>query len=260
MRKALVIGIVVALAALGIAGENIEARIDRLLHRWTDGDDAARAGVAAETLALGEPAVAELYRRLARDRFDAGAPELGTRLSDGKQEPDTSRAIQVEVAVIRPAAGVPLPARPTLLAPEQGGRLIANGETVSAPSLVCYEGQRAHVMVSSQASYTRTFDARRQAVAATVSSGLMLDMRARGIEGTNRIALELRCVRAQLDGDAVSTLKTADGEIGMPTVTKRELAVTLPIEAGVPTAIALPGDEPLVLRVTAKRVELPDDR
>jgi len=255
MRKTLVTGIVVALAAVGIAEENLEARLDKLLYRWSKGDEATRAGVVAETHALGERAIAELYRRLARKNGRDMANELGTRLSAVELNPDSRLTVLVESAFTAPRAGVEFPERPTLLTAEQADHLTKDGEVTTAPSIVCYDSQRANLSITNEEKYTRTFDPRRRNVPGTVSSGVHLDVRPVLIEGTNRLSLELRCVRARVEGDAVPTLQTDEGEIGMPIVTKREFAVTLVVDSGEGVAIALPGKEPLVLRLTATRLK-----
>jgi len=255
-RLILQVVIVIGLATLAVAGEDISSRIDKLLHRWTQGDKAARAGVAAETNALGDEAIAELYRRLARNSLDFQGHELGATFSNAPKNPLSGRMVQAEVRFYTPAEDTKIPQRPTLLTAEQLARMIKDAEVISAPSLTVYDGQRANVSVTNQRSYTRTIDPRRRAVKGTVSTGLMLEMRPRLIEGTSGISLEVRCVFAELDGDAVPTLKTPAGEIGMPSVLKREFAVTLTIESGDSVALSLPGEKPLVLTLRTTRIEM----
>jgi len=255
MRKTLVLGIVIGSAAFAFAEEDVGARIDKLLARWMRGDKATRAGVVAETHALGEIAIADLYRRLAKNSFDFPASELGARLSSVTLVPDPKRTILVETSFVTPGVDARLPQRPTLITAEQADRLAKGGELMTAPSLVCYDGQRANVTISDQKSYTRTFGPRRHAVQGIVQSGLALEIRPRLIEGTKNISVELRCIRAALDGDSVPTLKTTDGEIGIPSVTKHEFAVTLTIESGKSATIVLPGEKPVILRLRVTRLE-----
>lgn len=255
MRRTLVLGIVIAFAAVGIAEQDIEARIDKLLGRWTRGDKATRAGVVAETHALGERAIADLYRRLAKNSFEFPANELGARFSSVNLVPDPKRTVLVETSFVTPGADARLPDRPTLITAEQADRIAKGGKVLTAPSIVCYDGQRANVQITNQKTYTRTFDPRRQAVEGTVHSGISLEIRPRLIEGTKTLSLEVRSIRAVLDGETVPTLKTAEGEVGIPIVTKREIAVTLTIESGESAAVVLPGKEPVMLRLKVTRLE-----
>jgi hypothetical protein len=256
MRKALVlaIGIGIAVAAAAVAEENMQARIDRLIARWAHGDAAAQAGVAAETRALGDAAITELYRRLARESRDFPGPELGTGFSSAPEVLDAERLVNLEVRIATPAANAVMPKHATLLGAEAAAALLKDADEISAPQLTTYDGQRANISISNQQSYTRTIDGDRNAVAGTVQSGLMLEVRPRLIDKTNRLSMELRCVRAELDGE-IPEIDTAEGRIGAPVITKREFAITLVVESDQSVALALPGTEPLLLRIKAVRLE-----
>lgn len=255
MRKLLVIGIVLGAAAIGIAEEDVSARIDKLILRWTLGDAASRAGVAAETHALGDRAIAELYQRLARSTFDFVGPEMGATFSRAERLPNTKRMIMAEVEFVEPKKGAELPQRPTLLDPEQAARLMRAGQTVAAPKLTVYDGQRANASINNRHAYTRTIDSRRRTVKGSVQTGLMVEMRPQLVEGTRSISIELRCIRAKLDGGSVPTLSTTAGEVGMPFVTKREFALTLTVESGEWITLAFPGDKPVILRIRTTRLQ-----
>ena len=68
------------------------------------------------------------------------------------------------------------------------------------------------------------------------------------------MSLELRYVESKLEGE-IDTVKTAEGSIGMPMVTKREVAITLRIPNGTSVALAVPGAEPILLAVKATGIK-----
>ena len=46
-------------------------------------------------------------------------------------------------------------------------------------------------------------------------------------------------------------MKTPDGDVGMPMVSKREVAITVRVPNGKSVALAVPGKEPMLLTIKA---------
>lgn len=255
MRKSIAVLGLIALSTVALAESDLGARIDQLLHRWTRGDAAARTGVAAETRALGDEAIGELYRRLAWRNWDFPAPTLGARISDSNEAPQAGPVVNVEVKFATPEKGAELPKGQTLLPADIAARLIENGDVISAPRLTVYNGQRANVSVVKQHSYARTYDRAGVEVQGVAREGDVLEMRPHVLDGGQRISLELRWERSELVGD-VASVETREGSIGAPTTLKREFAITLIVDSGKPVTLAIPGGRPMLLMVTATAVEL----
>ncbi|MHC4955378.1 MAG: hypothetical protein ACYTGZ_16115 [Planctomycetota bacterium] len=255
-KLALASALVIALSALGFAAEDIGARIDRLLHRWTKGDAAARTGVAAETRALGDEAIGDLYRRLARKSFDFPAPEIGVTFSEAGEPPTMKDLVNVEVRFVTPQEGAKLPARAGIVEPEKAAALIKAGSMLSAPRLTVYDRQRANVSVITQKQYVRTIDAANQPIKGTVQEGLVLELRPQILSGGKFISVEMRCLRSDLDGE-IAEIEAVGGKIGAPVVIKREFAVTIVVESGAETVLFVPGDKPLLVQVKVRRIDVP---
>jgi len=255
MKRTIATLALIVLASAAFANEDLGARIDRLLHRWTAGDVAARTGVAAETRALGDEAISELYRRLARRNWDFPAPALGARFSKSKDTPRKGAVVNTEVKFVTPAEGVAMPEGKTLLPDAFAKEMVKMGTVISAPRLTIYDGQRANVSLIKQQTYARTFDRDGAEVRGMASEGTVLEIRPRLLDGGKRISLELRWEQSELIGE-IAQIKTREGTVGAPTTLKREFAVTLVVESGKPVTLAVPGGKPMLLVVTATAIEL----
>ena len=246
--------IVMALATAVLAGESMEARVDGLVERWRDGDEAARAGVIAETLALGEQAVAGLYRRLGAVVPDFPAGDPGVAMADQGEARPSDRVVTLEFGIHRPK--VAIAADTCLLAPAQIAALEGNLETMSAPRLTVYDGQRANISILDQRTYVRARGTGGEPVSGTVRSGLVLEARARIVgEG---ISLELRWVAARLQ-EPLARIETDRGFVELPEVMKRETAVTLDLESGGRRVLLVRNwadGQPMLLEMRATVIEL----
>jgi hypothetical protein len=218
---------VMALATAVLAGESMEARVDGLIDRYRDGDEAARTGVIAETQALGELAVAELYRRLVDSVQDQPAGDPGVVMTSEHDTRRSDRVITLDFGFLRPQGEVD--ADTCLLGPAQIAALEGKVESLSAPRLTVYDGQRANISILDQKTYVRTRAPGGEPVTGTVRSGLVLEVRA-GIVGDG-VSLELRWVAARLR-EPLARIDTDRGFVELPEVMKRETAVTLDLESG----------------------------
>ena len=247
---------ILLVATVAGAGDGMTRRMDELVARWKNGDEAARAGVLAETKALGDRALAELFRRLGQPRRDFPARDPGVDMAPSAGE-SSDRLVALEVRFAEPN-------RPGLLAIEKT-RLLDQVEeaslegkvrTISAPRLTCFDGQRANISILERLEYAKTFDADRKVVMGAVQTGLVLGALPRIVGKT--VTLELRFVETKLKRPLVK-LATRDGEIEMPELVKRETALTLKFEDGGRATLALKRDgdaPPLVLALHAKIVKL----
>ncbi|MHC4937732.1 MAG: hypothetical protein ACYTHK_02030 [Planctomycetota bacterium] len=245
MKSAL--GLVLLVAGFAAAENNMHARVGDLIERWIRGDKATRAGVVAETGALGEDAIAELYAQIGRERLDFRGGDPGVVFESAKDEPDQSKLVSMEFAFIRPGNKEAMPQRPEILGVEHRAILLAGCEKISAPRLTAYNGQRCHISLLNERSYVRTRE-NGKPVAGALQTGRIVDVRPKA-DG-EFASLELRYVETRLDGKLAS-IKSGDGEIGLPLLNKRELAVTLRIKSGESLTLAIPGTEPLLLQVKA---------
>ena len=198
MKYRLAFVLVAGIAAWAVAKENtakedVLARTTKLVERWVSGDKAARAGVVAETHALGEPAIAELYRRLGANRLDFPGIDPGVVMSKAEETPDWSHVVNIEVAFVTPPKDAQLPEKPTVLDAEQRKLWLERGERVSAPRLTAYNGQRCNVTVLRENGYVRTVD-KGEPVAGAVRTGLMVEMRPRYDVAARAVELELRYI------------------------------------------------------------------
>lgn len=239
------------------AGEELAKRVDELVTRWKQGDEAARAGVLAETKALGDPVLAELFRRLGRPARAVPAPDPGVEMAPAGAVEPSDRLVALEVRFAEPTRPGQLAIAETrLLDPVEEAALEGKVRTVSAPRLTCYDGQRANISILERLEYVKTFDADRKVVTGTVQTGLVLGALPR-IVGKS-VTLELRLVETKLKRPVVK-LATSDGEIEMPELIKRETGLTLKLEDGGHAALALKrvGDSPpLMLALHARIVKL----
>lgn len=249
---------ILLLATVAGAGDPMTRRVDDLVARWKNGDDAARAGVLAETRALGEPALAELFRRLGRPQHDFPTPAQGVELAPATEVEPSDRLVNLEVRFVEPQRPGLLKVENTRLLDEvEEAALEGKVRTIAAPRLTCYDGQRANIAVSEQIEYVKTFDADRKVVTGTVRTGLVLDALPR-IAGKS-VTLELRFIDTTLKRPVVK-LATRDGEIEVPELIKRETGLTLKFdkeEGRTTLALKRPGEAPpLILSLHAKIVEL----
>jgi len=239
----LIAAIIVALPAF--SNSDLASRIDGLIERWKSGDEAARVGVVAETEELGEEAIDELYRRLARATHDFPACDPGVVMSKGSGENLSDRAVSMEVRFGKLKRE--LSPEPKLLEKRP------EAESISAPRLTMYDGQRSNISVLSQKSYVRSYEGD-DPIVGTVRAGLVLDLRPIISRDGKQITFEMRCVQAEL-ADPIGTLKTPAGPIGVPVVLKRETAFTVTVPDGSESHLALPGKTPLLISVRADLVE-----
>jgi len=263
--RTLLPAMLVLLAAAARGGdapdEALSRRIDSLIARWTGGDAAARAGVVAETRALGDEAVAELFSRLARaPEADEPSTAPGVRMSEEKGEPRRDRVVGMTIRVGELQAEAPKAAR--VWTDEEIAKLEGKVAYVSAPRLTVYDRQRANVSILDQRTFVRTFDERKQPVQGTVQSGLTLDLRPRISADGKTVSLELKCTRAQLE-EPVAKLDTPAGAIELPVVATRQAALTLDVVDGGRKVIALPsagigGQGALVVALEAHVTALED--
>ncbi|MHC4338766.1 MAG: hypothetical protein ACYSX0_00950 [Planctomycetota bacterium] len=240
---ALIAAFVVALPAL--SGGDLASRIDGLIERWKNGDEAARVGVVAETAELGDEAIDELYRRLARTTRDFPARDPGVVMSKGSGDHLSDRAVSMEIRFGK--LDRQLAPQPKLLEERP------EAESISAPRLTMYDGQRSNISVLNQKSYVRTYEGD-DPIVGTVRAGLVLDVRPIISRDGKYITFEMRCVQAEL-ADPIGTLNTPAGPIGVPVVLKRETAFTVTVKDGSEAHLALPGKTPLLISVRANLVE-----
>jgi hypothetical protein len=220
MRSGLVLSLL--LLAVAVAGEPLDERMDRLVERWRAGDAAARAGVLAETRALGDEALSILFERLAA-REEA-------LLEPG--DPGTIVAVEIHVAE-SPAAD-----EGARILSEEDAAALGEGTPIGSPSLTVYDGQRANVSILEEKEYVRTYDEARAPVKGVVQVGLVLDVRPVVSVDRKAVTLELRCVRSALDG--IPEMETPLGRIGVPQVLTRDAALTVTVPAEAATTLALP--------------------
>ena len=234
-HRILIVAIVVLMPVW--AAEGIPERIDALLERWEGGDEAARTGVAAETIALGEPAVGELYRRLAGPRAFGGS-RLGLPSPALDRPVRSNKVISVEIAFWQPKGeGWEGPDVARVI--EDPERYTKSGQLLSAPRLTTYEGQLANVSVVRQQNL-------KQGIARL---GLVVEMRAFVDESGDRVTLGLRVEHCEPCGDLD----------GIPQLLKRESAFKLTLEPGKRSGVRLPpvGDQgPLAILIRAEPVML----
>jgi len=239
------------------AGDKLTRRVDELVTRWTQGDDAARAGVLAETRALGDQALTELFRRLSRPRPDFPARDPGVEMAPDDARTESDRLVALEVRFAEPTRpGLLAIAETRLLSPVEEASLEGNVRTISAPRLTCYDRQRANISILEQLEYVKTFDADRKVVTGRVQTGLVLGALPR-IVGES-VTLELRLVETDLKRPVVK-LATRDGEIEMPELIKRETGLTLKFDDGGRATLALKRTDdapPLVLALHVRIVKL----
>lgn len=247
---ALVLG---ARLARGGEERTLETRVDRLVARWREGDRATRAGVVAETKALGEEAIAELFRRVARPE-PAAPPRLGIAAPAARETPapasHRARLVMLTVRFARiEGSGSAEITRTGILDDHETEALRDKLEFVAAPRLTVYDGQRANVTIVEEKSYTEAYDAQAAPVKGAVQTGLVLDVRPT-IDG-DTVKLQLRCERARLA--SMDTVPTPAGGIEVPRVEKHETAITLALRQGKAT-VALPGagQEPVIVEIEAK--------
>ncbi|MHC4931475.1 MAG: hypothetical protein ACYTGV_04715 [Planctomycetota bacterium] len=245
-RASLVLVATCCVTLPAISGGDIASRVGSLIERWRDGDAAARVGVVAETAELGDEAIDELYRRLAYATRDFPARDPGVVMSMGTGGTLSDRAVSMEIRFGK--LKKELASEPKLLGepPE--------AESISAPRLTMYDGQRSNISVLSQKSYVRTYEGE-DPIAGTVRDGLVLDLRPIVSRDGRFITFEMRCVQAEL-ADPIGTLKTPAGPIGVPVVLKRETAFTVTVPDGSESHLALPGKTPLLISIRADLVEL----
>jgi len=248
---------ILLLATVASAGDPMIRRVDELVARWKKGDEAARVGVVAETKALGDEALAELFRRLGRPRRDFPARDPGVEMAPVKAVEPSDRLVALEVRFAEPTRpGLLAIAKTRLLDQVEEAALEGKVQTISAPRLTCYDGQRCNISVVERLEYVKTFDADRKGVTGTVHTGLVLGALPK-IVGES-VTLELRFVETRLKRPMVK-LATRDGEIEMPELVKRETALTLKFDDGGRATLALKRDgdaPPLVLTLHAKIVKL----
>jgi hypothetical protein len=245
--------VIVLGAAVFAADEpsNIQDRVTELVSRWLRGDKAARAGVATETIELGDAAIQELYARVAPDTFDFPGKGPGVVFSEQNKRPSFDSIINIEAKFIQPAKGVKITARAAIV----NSKLADGGNQISAPRLSVYDGQRANMSIARQQEYVRTF-AKGEEVPGTVQTGLVMDVRA-SVEGA-KISCEIRVARAELDGEVdgkIGEVQTAAGKVGAPSVIKREFAVTLLLDPDETVTLAVPGAEPMLIQLKATPVK-----
>ena len=243
---ALFAALLVALPA--VSDGDLRARIDGLVERWKSGDEAARVGVVAETQELGEEAIHELYRRLAKVTRDFPGRDPGVVMSKGTGDPVSDRVVSMEVRFGKLERQVA--PKPTLLKTGQKPKV----DLISAPRLTMYDGQRSNISIVSQESYIRTYEDG-DPVIGTVHAGLVLDTRPIISRDGKYVTFEMRCVQADL-ASPIETLKTPAGPIGVPVVLKRETAFTVTVKDGSEAHLAFPGKNPLLISIRAKIVEL----
>ncbi|MHC4819551.1 MAG: hypothetical protein ACYTF8_16020, partial [Planctomycetota bacterium] len=182
---------ILLLATVAGAGDPMTQRVDQLVARWKKGDEAARAGVLAETSALGDPALAELFRRLGRPRRDFPARDPGVEMAPATEVEASDRLVTLEVRFVEPnTPGVLEITKTRLLDEVEEAALEGKVKTISAPRLTCYDGQRANISVLERLEYVKTFDADRKVVTGSVQTGLVLGALPR-IVGKS-VTLELR--------------------------------------------------------------------
>ena len=249
----LCVSVIVLGAAVFAADEpsNIQDRVTELVSRWLRGDKAARAGVATETIELGDAAIHELYARVAPATFDFPGKDPGVVFSEQTKRPSFDSIINVEAKFIQPAKGVELPPRAAIV----DSKLADGGNQVSAPRLSVYDGQRANMSISQAQKYVRTFD-KGEDVPGTVQTGLVMEVRA-STEGA-KVSCEIRVVCAELDGDVdgkIGEVQSAAGKVGAPSVIKREFAVTLLLDPDEIVTLAVPGAEPMLVQLKATPVK-----
>jgi len=241
-RSTLLPTVLLAVAAAAGAGDAEDAavsrRVDSLLERWRTGDAAARAGVVAETRALGDAAVAALFRRLApNDRPDFPGTAPGVRMSEEQGAPRADLLVSVQLRVGELEGDAPAAAR--IWSGEELAALEGKVQYVTAPRLTVYDGQRANVSVLRPRSYVRTYDAAKAPVEGVVQSGLVVDLRPRVLADGKTVSLELKCVHSRL-AEPMAKLATPAGEIELPVVDLREAALTLDVADGARRVVALP--------------------
>ena len=248
---------ILLLATVAGAGDPMTRRVDELIARWKKGDEAAQAGVLAETRALGDEALAELFRRLGRPRLDPPAPDPGVEMAPAKAVEPSDRLVNLEVRFAEPSRpGLLAIAKTRLLDQVEEAALEGKVQTLSAPRLTCYDGQRCNISILEKLEYVKTFDADRKVVTGTVQTGLALAALPK-IVGES-VKLELKFIETRLKRPLVK-LATRDGEIEMPELVKRETALTLKFDDGGRATLALKRDgdaPPLVLTLHAKIVKL----
>ncbi|MHC4161243.1 MAG: hypothetical protein ACYSUM_03805 [Planctomycetota bacterium] len=248
---------ILLLATVAGAGDRMTRRVNELVARWKNGDEAARAGVLAETKALGDQALAELFRRLGRPRCDFPARDPGVEMAPANAGEPSDRLVALEVRFAEPTRpGLLAIAKTRLLDQVEEASLKGKVQTISAPRLTCFDGQRANISILERLEYVKTFDADRKVVTGTVQTGLVLGALPR-IVGKS-VTLELRFVETKLKRPLVK-LATRDGEIEMPELVKRETGLTLKFEDGGRATLALKRDgdaPPLVLALHARIVKL----
>jgi hypothetical protein len=245
-RASLVLIAAFFLALPALSGGDLASRIDGLIERWRNGDAAARVGVAAETAELGDEAIDELYRRLARATRDFPARDPGVVMSKGSGDHLSDRVVSMQIRFGKLRKQIA--AQPKLLQERP------EAESISAPRLTMYDGQRSNISVISQKSYIRTYEGD-DPIVGTVHAGLVLDVRPIISRDGKYVTFEMRCVQAEL-ADPIGSLETSAGPIGVPMVLKRETAFTVTVKDGSESHLALPGKTPLLISVRADLVEL----
>jgi len=255
-KRILIVAMLVLIPAW--AADGLPERIDSLLERWRDGDEAARTGVVAETLALGEPALRELYGRLnAPHEFSGPGFGLPTPAPVRQERPD--RALYIEVAFWKPKGegwGGPDEVARVIEDPQRYAGP-ESGERISAPHLITYEGQLANVTVSRQQSYKRGMDAE-----GVMQLGLMVELRAFVEEPGDRVTIDMRVLHCEQYGE-MGRIESARGTVEIPHLLKRESAFVLTVEKGKLSGVRLPplGNQgPLAVLVRAESVRPIGDR
>ena len=265
MGTLLALGLVLGFVLPGWAAMDLRERVDSLLARWSLGDEAARAGVVAETTVLGSEAVAELYRRLAGVRdFPGRDPGVASPAADPARRSD--RMITVQVKVAKPKGGgwggpVGGARGARLLETPEELLLAQESDEFTAPRIVVYEGQLANVSVLNERRYRRTYDREGRPVEGVLELGLVLELRAFVEEPGKSVMVDARLVRSELAGE-IGTVATPRGRVEVPSVVKHEAAFALPLTKGKATGLIVPGapgSEPMVVIVTAEEVRAEED-
>ena len=226
--------------------------IDKLIERHAKGDKKA----VTEAVLLGEPGVKALLDRLTRARF--AAKPLGAEFPKDRLAHKTKDMVQLRFDLLQTKAPRG-PATPRLLSAKEfeAMKALDGSKLVTAPQLTVFNAQLANVTVAEQTAYTKAYDEQKLAVRGVVSTGTVLDARARIRAKKGSIDLDLRCVTAALAGGKIPTLKTPSGEIGVPQVIKREVVISLNVKPNAKTYLLLPRMGPLVVVIDTGIIPAP---
>ena len=214
-------------------------KIDTLVNRYRHGDAGQRGAVVREALLLGEAAVAELMSRAAAPHDFAGtAPGIAMAAPPAAR---TNASAALTIGIWELKGNVPAAWQKVRLVPDKQFELtkkLGLLKAITVPKLTVLDGQRANISISSQKSYTRSFDIKGQPVGGTVSEGVMIEMRPRIRRDKQSIDLELRYVASRLG--EIDQLQTAAGKIGIPQLDVKEAGLELNLAPGKRIIVALP--------------------